>query len=43
VSACHEEANVLLRSCLGRLDIFPAGDERQSLQDMCSFVLERSY
>ncbi|GJM20349.1 MAG: polyprenyl synthetase [Planctomycetota bacterium] len=43
VTVCHEEANVYLRSCLERLDQFAPGDERQSLQDMCTFVLERTY
>ena len=43
VRACHEEADRFLRRCLETLDAFPESDERQSLQDLCTFVLERSY
>lgn len=43
VRACHEEADRFLRRCLTTLEAFPEGVERQSLQDVCTFVLERSY
>jgi octaprenyl-diphosphate synthase len=43
VVECHEEADRSLHSCLGKLDAFPAGPERQSLHDMCTFILERAY
>ena len=43
VAECHEEANRYLRACLARVEEFPDGPERQSIIDMCTFVLERSY
>ncbi len=43
VVECHEEADNHLRRCLEHLEGFPSGPERQSLQDMCTFILERSY
>jgi len=43
VTACHEEADRFLRACVDRLEQFPPGAERQSLLDMCTFVLERGY
>ena len=43
VTICHEEANRHLRACLEQLEGFPPGPERQSLQEMCTFILERSY
>ena len=43
VVECHEEANIYLRKCIASLDEFPSGPERQSLLDMCTFILERSY
>lgn len=43
VRACHQEADRFLRRCLETLDSFPEGNERQSLQALCTFVLERSY
>ncbi|MDG2149406.1 MAG: polyprenyl synthetase family protein [Planctomycetota bacterium] len=43
VHECHQEADQYLHRCLSGLESFPPGPERQSLHDMCSFVLERSY
>ncbi len=35
--------NRILRGCLTRLEGFDPCIERQSIMDMCTFVLERSY
>lgn len=43
VQECHEEADRFLRGCLDTLAKFPPSAERQSLMDLCTFVLERSY
>jgi len=43
VAVCQEEANQHLRACLSALDGFPPGAERQSLQEMCTFILERAH
>ncbi len=43
VVQCHEEADEYLHKCLKHLATFPEGVERESLNDMCSFILERSY
>ncbi|RKY21662.1 MAG: polyprenyl synthetase family protein [Planctomycetota bacterium] len=43
VRTCHQEADRFLHGCLETLADFPDGVERQSLMDLCSFVLERSY
>lgn len=43
VVECHREADGYLRGCLDRVKAFPPGTERQSLVDLCTFVLERSY
>ena len=43
VQECHEEADRFLRGCLATLGSFPESPQRQSLMDLCTFVLERSY
>ncbi|MCB9899344.1 MAG: polyprenyl synthetase family protein [Planctomycetes bacterium] len=43
VRECHEQADRFLHRCLDLLEAFEPGPERQSLADMCTFVLERSY
>jgi len=42
VASCHEEADRFLHGCLDLLRTFDDGPERQSLVDLCLFVLERS-
>lgn len=43
VQECHREADEHLHRCLASLEGFKPGPERQSLHEMCTFVLERSY
>lgn len=42
VASCHAEADTFLHGCLDLLQTFEDGPERQSLVDLCLFVLERS-
>ncbi len=43
VAECQQEANVYIQRCVGTLQPFGDGPEKQSLLGLCTFVLSRSH